>query len=139
MLKDVLILNSNNNTFIVVDTMEKNNVYFESYDIQECKEYILKEYLKALIYLKDTAIIPYFVKYLSDKKQSTIENCILSALEKYGNTNFNTDLLITNNGIYIKATNSPYSFTFYVNSEGVEKRKERNLQVLEKINVNIEF
>lgn len=139
MIKNVLILNSNNNTFIVVDTPEKNNIYFESYDIQECKEYILKEYLKALVYLKDITIIPYFVKYLSDKKQSTIENCILSTLEKYGNTNFNTDLLITNNGIYIKATNSPYSFTFYVNSEGVEKRKERNLQVLEKINLNIEF
>ena len=139
-MKSIKIKKTNRGYYTVIADTQKfgiNEILFEGRNIEECKNYIKRTLifiLKAQLLKNRTQeaenTIKTLISYLNDKKQKTINNNIAKSWELFSTGAINMEITETEKGYYFVGEQAPVKFTFFIDKEGKDTRKQKNDKVV---------
>lgn len=139
-MKNIKIKKTDRGYYTVVADTQKfgtNEILFEGRNIEECKNYIKRTLifiLKAQLLKNRTQeagnTIKTLISYLNDKKQKTINNNIAKSWELFSTGAINMEISETEKGYYFVGEQAPVKFTFFIDKEGKDTRKQKNDKVV---------
>lgn len=138
-----LVPNNQGGWLVIADTKRfgEGAILFESPKQSECVNYIRRTLVMCIRILCESkqyseaeTLINLLMKWLEEQKKEAIRNVCVKEMAIYSNGALPATVYLTEHGgMYIKAEQSPYGFTFYINKIGENVRKPRTDKVIKEL------